>query len=36
MTLEIVQAGNPVLRKQGRQLTREEISSQSIQELIDC
>lgn len=35
MTLEIVQAGNPVLRKQGRQLTREEISSQSIQELIE-
>jgi peptide deformylase len=35
MTLEIVQAGNPVLRKQGRQLTREEISSQSIQQLIE-
>ena len=35
MTLEIVQAGNPVLRKQGRQLTREEIGSQSIQELIE-
>lgn len=35
MTLEIVQAGNPVLRKQGRQLTREEISSPSIQELIE-
>lgn len=35
MTLEIVQAGNPVLRKQGRQLTREEIGSQSLQELIE-
>ena len=35
MTLEIVQAGNPVLRRQGRQLTREEISSQSIQQLIE-
>jgi peptide deformylase len=35
MTLEIVQAGNPVLRMQGRQLTREEIGSQSIQELIE-
>jgi peptide deformylase len=35
MTLEIVQAGNPVLRKQGRQLTREEIGSQSIQQLIE-
>lgn len=35
MTLEIVQAGNPVLRKQGRHLTREEIGSQSIQELIE-
>ena len=35
MPLKIVQAGNPVLRKQGRQLTREEISSQSIQQLIE-
>jgi len=35
MTLEIVQAGNPVLRKQGRQLTTEEIGSPSIQELIE-
>ncbi len=35
MTLEIVQAGSPVLRKQGRQLSREEIGSQSIQELIE-
>ena len=35
MSLEIVQAGNPVLRKQGRQLTREEISSPSVQELIE-
>ena len=35
MSLEIVQAGNPVLRMQGRQLTKEEINSQSIQELIE-
>ena len=35
MALEIVQAGNPVLRKQGRLLTREEIGSQSIQQLIE-
>ena len=35
MTLEIVQAGNPVLREQGRELTREEISSPSIQQLIE-
>ena len=35
MTLDIVQAGHPVLRKQGRQLTREEIGSQSIQQLIE-
>lgn len=34
MKLEIVQAGNPVLRKQSRPLTREEILSPSIQELI--
>ena len=35
MTLEIVQAGHPVLRKQGREVTREEISSPSIQQLIE-
>jgi peptide deformylase len=35
MTLEIVQAGNPVLRKQGRELTREEIGNPSIQQLIE-
>ena len=35
MELQIVQAGDPVLRKQGRQLTKEEIASPSIQELID-
>jgi len=34
MKLEIVQAGDPVLRKQGRPLTKEEILSPSIQELI--
>src|ERR1044071_7661830 len=34
MTLTIVQAGNPVLRKQSRTLTKEEIFSPSIQELI--
>src|ERR1044071_8252747 len=34
MTLTIVQAGNPVLRKQSRTLTKEEILSPSIQELI--
>src|SRR6185295_1196377 len=35
MKLEIVQAGDPVLRKQGRSLTKEEIASPSIQELIE-
>lgn len=35
MTLKIVQAGDPVLRKQGRPLTKEEISSPSIQRLIE-
>jgi peptide deformylase len=35
MTLKIVQAGDPVLRKQSRPLTREEISSPSIQQLIE-
>jgi len=34
MKLEIVEAGDPVLREQGRQLTKEEISSPAIQELI--
>ena len=34
MKLEIVQAGDPVLRKQSRLLTREEILSPLIQELI--
>jgi len=34
MKLEIVQAGDPVLRKQSRPLTKEEIRSPSIQELI--
>jgi peptide deformylase len=35
MTLEIVQAGDPVLRKQSRPLTNEEINSPSIQRLIE-
>ena len=35
MTLEIVQAGDPVLRKQGRTLTIEEIRSPHLQELIE-
>src|SRR5215216_1107491 len=35
MKLKIVQAGDPVLRKQSRQLTKEEISSPAIQELIE-
>ena len=35
MKLRIVQAGDPVLRKQSRPLTRQEISSSSIQYLID-
>ena len=35
MTLEIVQAGDPVLRKQSRPLTKEEIRTPQIQELID-
>ena len=34
MKLKIVQAGDPVLRKKGRPLTKEEILSPSIQELI--
>jgi peptide deformylase len=35
MKLKIVQAGDPVLRKKSRQLTREEILSAQIQQLID-
>ena len=35
MKLRIVQAGDPILRKQSRALTREEIGSPSIQELIE-
>jgi peptide deformylase len=35
MKLKIVQAGDPILRKQSRPLTREEISSPSIQHLIE-
>lgn len=35
MKLEIVQAGDPVLRKQARALTKEEIASSSIQQLIE-
>ena len=35
MKLAIVQTGDPVLRKQSRPLTREEITSPSIQQLIE-
>ena len=35
MKLKIVQAGNPVLRKKSRPLTKEEIKSAQIQQLID-
>jgi peptide deformylase len=35
MKLEIVQAGDPILRKQSRPLTKDEISSPSIQQLIE-
>ena len=35
MKLKIVQAGDPVLRKVSRELTQKEISSQSIQQLIE-
>ena len=35
MKLKIVQAGDPILRKQSRALTREEIGSPSIQQLIE-
>ena len=35
MTLKIVQAGDPVLRKQARPLTTEEIRSPATQRLIE-
>ena len=35
MDLRIVQAGDPVLRKKGRQLTKDEIRSPQIQQLIE-
>jgi peptide deformylase len=35
MKLQIVQAGDPVLRKQPRPLTKDEIASPSIQQLIE-
>lgn len=35
LKLKIVQAGDPVLRKQGRQLTKQEIKSPQIQQLIE-
>jgi len=35
MELKIVQAGDPVLRKRSRELTKDEISSPQIQELIE-
>lgn len=35
MTLQIVQVGDPVLRKQSRELSREEITSPSTQQLIE-
>jgi hypothetical protein len=35
MALEIVQAGDPVLRQRGRLLTAEEIRSREIQQLIE-
>lgn len=35
MKLKIVQAGDPILRKQSRALTREEITSPAIQQLIE-
>jgi len=35
MKLKIVQAGDPVLRKQSRQLTKQEILSPQIQQLIE-
>lgn len=35
MKLQIIQAGDPVLRQQARPLTKEEISSPSLQQLIE-
>jgi len=35
MKLEIVQIGDPILRRQSRALTKEEISSPSIQQLVE-
>ena len=35
MNLKIVQAGDPVLRKRGRKLTKDEIRSPQIQQLIE-
>ena len=35
MNLKIVQAGDPVLRKRSRQLTKDEIRSSQIQQLIE-
>src|SRR5574338_403588 len=35
MTLKIVQTGDPVLRKKSRQLTKDEIRSSQIQQLIE-
>jgi peptide deformylase len=35
MKLKIVQAGDPVLRKEARQLTKEKIASPAIQQLIE-
>ena len=35
MKLKIVQAGDPVLRKQSRELTKDEVRSASIQQLIE-
>ena len=35
MKLKIVQAGDPILRTQSRPLTKEEIASSSIQQLIE-
>jgi len=35
MKLKIVQAGDPVLRQQGRELTKDEIKSPEVQRLIE-
>ena len=35
MKLKIVQAGDPVLRERGRELTKDEIKSPEVQRLID-